>query len=205
MTDATNATRPVRCTECRQPTDSPICCTSCGALNPQPLEGVNYFEMLNMPTEFDLDLKTLHREYLRLTRSIHPDAVGGDSSETREASLRLSSELNRAYETLKDPVSRAEYLLGLHQGAEAMENRSVPPEVLSEVMMLREEIEEAEASDDQEALADIRKRVKEHYNESLEAITNLTRSAGDTCPVTRETLRERLNVIKYWKNLLDQV
>src|SRR3981189_3793780 len=68
----------------------------------------------------------------------------------RELSLKRSSELNDAYRTLRDPVGRIEYLLGI-EGArkEGEHKQQAPPELLEEGFELHEsldELREAKAS-----------------------------------------------------------
>ena len=55
----------------------------------------------------------------------------------------MSSALNDAYRTLKDPVRRAEYILST-EGFDIGEQRSkdVPPELLEEVFELNESLDE---------------------------------------------------------------
>ena len=61
----------------------------------------------------------------------------------------MSSALNDAYRTLKDPIKRAQYLLGL-EGFDIGEQRSkdVPPELLEEVFELNMALEEMRGGDD---------------------------------------------------------
>jgi molecular chaperone HscB len=63
-----------------------------------------------------------------------------------------SSYLNKAYNTLKEPLARAQYMLALN-GVEVSESESLEdPELLMEVMEIREEMEEAESEEDIERL-----------------------------------------------------
>ncbi len=205
MEAAQSKTHPVMCTECRQPMDSPVCCAGCGALNPLPPSMFTYFELFGIAPGYEIDLAELRRKYLGLSRSIHPDVAGRDSSKQRKQSLELSSGLNRAYETLRNPAARAEYLLRLAGGPSAAEDKSVSGELLGEVMMLREEIEEAAASADHAMLASIRGNVKQRQEEDLAGIARLCAHEGWNDASIRTELRRRLNAIKYWNNLLDQI
>ena len=205
-----NDAKPIRCEKCSQPLRSPICCESCGALNPVPLESFNYFEMFSLKPDFDVDVKALHRKYLSLSRNVHPDVACGESADgCRGEALAVSSELNRAYDTLKNPVSRAEYLLSLAMGSSATEDRSVPADVLEEVMTLREELENARLANDQQVLIHIRDRAAQRSETLMNEIADLCRAlmkpdeAG--MPAIRCRLRQRLNAIKYWNNMLDKL
>lgn len=60
--------------------------------------------------------------------------------------------MNKAYQTLKDPLARAHYMLGQH-GMEVNEAESLHnPVLLMDVMEVREELEEAETEEDVERI-----------------------------------------------------
>lgn len=63
------------------------------------------FSIFGLPRCFDVDLGLLTQRYFERQRYAHPDQLTGD--------LILSSDINRAYVTLKDPLKRAEILLQL--------------------------------------------------------------------------------------------
>jgi len=92
----------------------------------------------------------LEQRFLQMSWKLHPDNFVNASEQERELSLRRSSELNDAYRTLRDPVARVEYLLGI-EGArvEGQNKQLAPPELLEEVFELNEsldELREAKAS-----------------------------------------------------------
>lgn len=200
-----HATRPIRCTTCSQQLESPICCTSCGELNAEPIGRCSYFELFGLPVSYDIDEGNLHRRYLALTRSVHPDVVGQACAARRRDALTISSEMNRAYETLRDPVLRAGYLLSLAGPDDDPDSRAAPTELLGEVMMLREEIEESRQAGDRAALAALRQQVTAKQKACMDSIASLARSLNDNKPETRRALRWQLNAIKYWNNLMDQL
>lgn len=199
------STRPIRCTTCSQPLDSPICCTSCGELHAEPLGQCSYFELFGLPQSYDIDDKLLHRKYLSLTRSVHPDVAGRASEEKRSDALAISSEMNRAYETLRDPVQRADYLLTLADEDPSPDSRTAPPALLGEVMMVREEIEEARHANDRAAIENLRRQVAQKHKACMDSIVALCRALPDNNPQTRQALRQQLNAIKYWSNLAERL
>jgi molecular chaperone HscB len=105
----------------------------------------NHFDRLGLPRRFVLDAAELERQYLARSRAVHPDFHAAGASSDLAASLELSAALNEAYNTLRDPFTRAEYLLGLEGGPAASEHKNVPPEFLAEMLEFRERIEEARA------------------------------------------------------------
>lgn len=201
----TEKSHPIMCTSCQQPMETPLCCASCGSLNPQPPSLFTYFELFGIEPAYDVDTGELRRKYLNLSRSIHPDVAGRVSDKQRQQSLALSSGLNRAYETLRSPVDRAEYLLKLAGGPSAADDKTVAGELLGEVMMLREEIEEAIDTDDQQALQATRTAVLGRQQQTLETIANLCRSGDLKSSDTQSRLRRQLNSVKYWNNLLERI
>jgi len=187
------------------PMESPICCTNCGALHPLPPRCINYFNIFGIEQKYDIDETALHQKYLSLSRTTHPDMVDKSSDKKRRQALSLNAEINRAYDTLRDPVKRAEYLLNLSGGLAPAEDKSVPGDMLGEVMMLREEIEEAQTADDHSSLESLKKQITDRQNITREKIALLARSLNADNMDEQKELRKNLNAIKYWDNLLDQL
>jgi molecular chaperone HscB len=97
-----------------------------------------------------VDLAVLEQEFHRLSRRLHPDRFARASQNERDWSLADTALLNDAYRTLKDPISRTQYLLKLH-GAEIGEEHAgkgrqdpsrAPADLLEEVFDLNMQIEE---------------------------------------------------------------
>jgi molecular chaperone HscB len=131
-------------------------CQQCGKV--QPPGPVDYFAFFGLPYKLNLDTATLEREFYLLSRHLHPDINASSSSQEQQWSLEQSSQLNDAYRTLKDPISRTEYLLrlqGMHleeQSTAATEEarrtgkakkQVVPPDLLEQVFELNMQLEEA--------------------------------------------------------------
>lgn len=74
----------------------------------------NYFELFGLPVGFLVDLGALQERYRDLQRVLHPDRFAGASEQERRLSMQGTAHINQAYETLKDPLKRARYLLELH-------------------------------------------------------------------------------------------
>lgn len=59
---------------------------------------------------FDLDVKDLRGRMLKRQMELHPDKFSGEEKQVALA-RELSGRVNGAYEILKDPLRRAEYLV----------------------------------------------------------------------------------------------
>ena len=185
--------------------ESPIACSACGALNPEPPQAFDCFELFGMQRRFDVDVGLLHRKYLTLSQLVHPDMAGQESEDAHRYTLALSAKLNRAYETLKQPAKRAEYLLTLAGGPTAADNKNVPGQRLAEIMALREDIEEAKEADDTAALLELRGLIQDRHDALLDEVAALCGRLDPKDDGLLKTLREQLNGLKYWENLLDQL
>jgi molecular chaperone HscB len=109
----------------------------------------DYYALLSIPRSLNLSLDELQTRYYALSRELHPDRFMQKPEAERQRALDMSSGLNDAYRTLKDPIKRAQYLLS-QEGFDIGEQRSkdVPPELLEEVFELNMALEEMRAGDD---------------------------------------------------------
>ena len=130
-------------------------CANCGKL--QPYTPSDYFAFFGLPRRFQLDTAALEKQFYRLSRKFHPDLYARASADEQRWSLEKSSVLNDAWRTLRDPLERTEYMLGLagirleeqsrdasDQAAEngTAKQQVVPPDLLEEVFELNMQLEE---------------------------------------------------------------
>ena len=153
-TTAAPANRAATCWLCRGPTEpKALFCPTCRAV--QPPAPIDHFARLELPRRFDIDVADLDRRYFALQRQLHPDRFASRSARERAVSQSQAVALNEAYETLKDPLSRAEYMLKLH-GVDVNPdgcNTVRDPTLLMEQMMRREALAEAETREAVDAIA----------------------------------------------------
>ncbi len=104
----------------------------------------NYFELFGLPVAYVIDASDLAERYRDLQRVVHPDRFASASEQERRLSMQGSILINEAFQTLKDPMLRARYLLSLH-GVEMGEGKESTQdmEFLMGQMELREELAEA--------------------------------------------------------------
>jgi molecular chaperone HscB len=113
----------------------------------------NYFELLGLPTQFEIDLTILDQHYRKLQSEVHPDRFVTASSNERMQSMQIATQANEAYQTLKNNTARARYLLELN-GIETLEesNTAMPADFLMLQMEWREAIDDANAAKNVSAL-----------------------------------------------------
>ncbi len=159
----------------------------------QPPTPVDYFTFFGLPFRLNLEPEKLEREFYGLSRHLHPDINAVNSAREQQWSLEKSSQLNDAYRTLKDPITRTEYLLRL-QGVQLEEQSKaateearrtgklkkqvVPPDLLEQVFELNMQLEEMRMNKKmgepdrtlERELQDSKKQLQDRYNSMLEEL-----------------------------------
>ncbi|MGH9777750.1 MAG: Fe-S protein assembly co-chaperone HscB [Candidatus Acidiferrales bacterium] len=130
------------CWSCGAATDGLHFCPACNKVQPQPPDA-DFFGFFGLARKLGLDTAALERRYYELSWKLHPDNFHNASGYEQELSLAKSAVLNDAWRTLRDPVARVEYLLGL-EGVrrEGDIKQQAPPDLLEEVFELNEYLEE---------------------------------------------------------------
>src|SRR5262247_1291884 len=141
------------CWSCKGPVaGQALFCHTCGAI--QPPGQVDRFRRLGVEPDFDLDLDAIEKRYLGFQRAIHPDRFATKPARERALAEQQAVALNEAYETLKDPLRRAAYLLSL-KGIDASVSKDETvrdPELLMEAMEAREALTGADTVEKVEKL-----------------------------------------------------
>lgn len=130
---------------------------------------MNYFELFGLPTQFELDGSLLSSQFRELQKRFHPDNFAAAAERDRLLAVQKAAQINDAYQVLKSPISRAEYLLTLHDIHIRDEQQTMQdPVFLMEQMELREELEEIEYGQDPEsALFDFDSKVSKLFKQQL--------------------------------------
>lgn len=132
---------------------------------------MNYFELFGLPSQFNLDGSLLSSQFRELQKQFHPDNFATASERDRLMAVQKAAEINDAYQVLKNPISRAEYILS-ENGVEIRGEQQTmqDPMFLMEQMELREELEDISSSSDAEdALFDFESKVRKMFKHQLTA------------------------------------
>lgn len=146
----------------------------------------SFFELLGLPENFRLDLKALEQAYFSAQKAIHPDRFIGKPEAERTLSILRSQQVNDAYETLKNPLTRAEYILQLHGYDPLAEDSQVSPVLLAEMMELRERL--MYAGHDGAELAKIVSEIKAMFQKSQQSLEDFF-ARSDYDSAVEETIR----------------
>ncbi len=182
---------------------------------------VDYFTIFGLPRKLWIEMSALEQKFLQMSWKLHPDNFVNASEEERDLSLKRSSELNDAYRTLRDPVGRVEYLLGIEGVRKEGEHKQqAPPELLEEVFELNESLDELrEAKTSGGDLAALKSRLEsaeKNFQEKLGEVDAQLQTAAHEWDAALQAdsamrkkvmakLNELLNRRSYIKNLVANV
>jgi molecular chaperone HscB len=148
---------------------------------------INYFSLLGLAPAFDVDLQALEKAYFTAQRQYHPDRFVGKPAAERQQAMQTSVDINNAYTTLKDPHSRACYVLK-QQGIEVADSKTAAKpsqSLLMSIMEWREGVQEAQSEDE---LAKLEASLAGLQKAALEAISQAFLKA-DWDGMAQETMR----------------
>ena len=154
-----------------------------------PPSAPDYFSLFELPRHLHIDLIALEKKFYAQSRRLHPDRFAAKPQAEQDAALAASSRLNDAYRTLKDPLARIEYLLGLEgiqleeqsraatdaARATGKEKKQVaPPDLLAEAFELNMQLEELRMArqmgeDDPSTRAEL-ETARTHFSQMLDEI-----------------------------------
>lgn len=143
-------------------------CTSCNFIQP-PLN-INYFSRLKLTLGFDIDITLLENSYLDLQKLLHPDLYVKKSEIEKNFAFKHSLLVNQAYETLKSPLKRSEYILSLNDiKVNSNDKHAVEadPELLNEIFELQSDIEETTNQKDLKHIMEQLQSDKNHIYDKL--------------------------------------
>jgi molecular chaperone HscB len=131
----------------------------------------NHFELFNLPAKFDIDLSALDTAYRDVQGRVHPDRFVNASDTEKRVAMQWATRANEAYQTLKNPLKRARYLVELNGiDLQTESNTAMPLDFLMQQMEWREALGEARAAKDGAALDKIEAGLKRERRDRLAKI-----------------------------------
>jgi len=116
---------------------------------------LNYFDLFALPHSFSLDLSQLSSAFQALQKTAHPDKFAHASAQEQLLAVQKSATINDAYQTLKNPLKRAEYILLERDTDMPSEQASFQDNFfLMHQMELHEMLEELSTADDVDSAVD---------------------------------------------------
>ena len=173
-------------------------CTTCGKIQAVPKQKT-YFEALGLERRMGLSRDDIEKRFREVSQKVHPDRFGRASPIERRLALEHTTWVNDAYRVLREPRTRAEYLLeleGVKIGHE--EERADDPELLMTMMELQEQASTAtDASGLEKMLAEMRAKKK--------ALLDETEAYFDRREGTKEGAKRALDELRFVRRLEERI
>ncbi len=133
---------------------------------------MNYFQLFDIEISFDVDFNQLSQTYQTLQKAVHPDRFAHASSQAQLLAVHKSAEINDAYQTLKQPLKRAEYILTLRGVEMPNEQKSFSDtRFLMQQMELREMLGDVKFADDVDAAFEhVQQVLAQEYQQHLDTM-----------------------------------
>ncbi len=88
------------------------------------------FALLDEPRRPWLDPARLKEKFLALSTTVHPDRVHGGTEAERSTAQERYTQLNAAYQCIREPKARLQHLLELETGAKPAQVQNIPAEMM---------------------------------------------------------------------------
>lgn len=178
-----------------QSSKSPLLdCPECNSLQPIP-NGSCYFKLFEFNSvDYNIDVKELTKAFRRLQTVVHPDKMSRRSSKEQNISQNVSAYLNKAYETLSDPLERGLYMLE-KKGITIDEREHVTDmEFLADIMEINEVL-----FDDDVSIQDVKNILSKSQSDmkDLSGKVSISLKEGDL-----QMSKELLIKMRYFKNIM---
>ncbi len=139
----------------------------------------NHFELFQLPARFAVDADALDAAYREVQGRVHPDRFVNATDAEKRVAMQWATRANEAYQTLRTPQKRAQYLCEINGvDLQTESNTAMPAAFLMQQMEWREELDDARAAKDAGALDALDAQVRRERKSMLEQVgTQL--DAGD--------------------------
>jgi len=131
----------------------------------------NHFDLFQLPATFALDMGALDAAYRDVQSRVHPDKFVNATDAEKRVAMQWATRANEAYQTLKNPQKRAQYMCeqnGVDLKTES--NTAMPMDFLMQQMEWREALGEARAAKDVEALDALDEQVRQDRQQRMARI-----------------------------------
>jgi len=194
------------CQSCGDSLISPLFCFSCNSLQTVS-DDIDHFKVMGLPHCFEIDSEELENLYQRLSLGMHPDFFGEAPEKQKLLSEKSSVMLNAAYSTMREPASRARYLLLLLAREKNLQTDALPEGFLQEMFIFQESLDEMLESGDQSALCKMNEDLQNRhtFNESnYGALFKKFENSPENHEILQQ-MQTQLNAERYLRRLLDRI
>lgn len=135
---------------------------------------MDYFSFYDLPISFSPDEAFIKAKFYELSKKYHPDFFINEPSERQQEVLELSTLNNKAYQVLRDPQKRLQYILELKDQIYEGEQYVLPQSFLMDMMDINEALMELEFDPDPSRMQELKNKVSDVETELMKDLNGLT-------------------------------
>ena len=105
----------------------------------------DHFALLNEPRRPWVDPDSLKQKFLALSAEVHPDRVHNSGDSEKQRAQERYTDLNAAYNCLREPKSRLQHLLELELGVKPGNVQNIPPDLMDVFLEVSQACRDADA------------------------------------------------------------
>jgi molecular chaperone HscB len=159
---------------------------------------MNYFELFEIPPQFEVDTKKLKPKFLELSRKFHPDFHTNEDEAGLQRVMEISSAVNKGWQVFQDPMATLQYVLEMTGNISEQENATLSGDFLMEMMELNEQITDG----DQNQLLDIKEKIYQYEQTLYSGVKKMLISPPSA---TSETDLEKIKEYYYQRKYLNRI
>ena len=139
----------------------------------------NHFDLFHLPARFEVDMDALDAAYRDVQGQVHPDRFVNATDAEKRVAMQWATRANEAYQTLRNPQKRAQYLCEINGvDLQTESNTAMPMAFLMQQMEWREALDDARSGKDAEALDGLDAQLRRERKQMLEQV-GMQLDAGD--------------------------
>jgi molecular chaperone HscB len=159
---------------------------------------MNYFELFEIPPQFEVDTKKIKPKFLELSRKFHPDFHTNEDEAGLQRVMEISSAVNKGWQVFQDPMATLQYVLEMIGSISEQENVKLSGDFLMEMMELNEQITDSE----QNQLLDIKEKIYQYEQTLYSGVKKMLISPPSA---TSETDLEKIKEYYYQRKYLNRI
>lgn len=159
---------------------------------------MNYFELFELPLQFEVDAKKIRPKFLELSRRFHPDFHSQENEVNQQKVMEQSALINKGWQVFQEPLATLHYVLQLLGKIKEQENPVLSADFLMEMMELNERLTEG----DQDQQLQLKEEINRYEKELYEGIKSILKSPPT---VATDTDLEKIKEYYYQKKYLNRI
>lgn len=159
---------------------------------------MNYFELFELPLQFEVDAKKIRPKFLELSRRFHPDFHSQENEVNQQKVMEQSALINKGWQIFQEPLATLHYVLQLLGKIKEQENPVLSADFLMEMMELNERLTEG----DQDQQLQLKEEINRYEKELYEGIKSILKSPPT---VATDTDLEKIKEYYYQQKYLNRI